>query len=428
MPIGSGLFSGNYSGFLKDWKGYDKLSAESLHELQQKRLQKILSYAQVNVPYYASLNIPENASLKNFPVLTKEILRKENENLISQKFKLSSLEKNFSSGSSGVQSFTYMTRSHKTYLRALQTHWWKWGGYVPGEHLLQLGISPERSFVKKLKDIFFRVNYFNAFSLTKETMINALKNKLKQSPKHIAGYPSAIDELAKCAIENGLNTTYKSLISFGDKLYPYYLPNFNAAFNNPKIINTYGCAEGVLAACQCDLPYYYIMSPHVFIEVVNQNNGPVKDGERGHILITCLTNFAMPLIRYKVGDMGVLLPKSEYPKKRTFNYPLLKELTGRETDVLKTPGGQILTVHSFTGIFEYYPTIYQYNIIQTQKDELIINYIEEKTVKVNLDCLTEIKEKINQLTKNSMKIKFQKVTSIENTPSGKPQILKSLVN
>lgn len=337
LPIGSIFLPGNYSRYLKEWETYDKMSEESLQKLQQERLQKILNFAKTQVPYYASLNIPENARLDHFPVLTKEILRNESKNLISENRNLEKLDKNYSSGSSGVQSFTYMTKNHKSYLRALQTHWWKWGGFSPGESLLQLGISPQRIFVKKLKDLFFRVRYLNAFSLTENSMKSALNAVLKKSPKHIAGYPSAIYELAKYAEKEGLNTPFKSLISMGDKLFSHYIPHFNTAFDTPKIINTYGCAEGILAACTDDLPYFYIMSPHVYIEIVNEKNEVLQAGERGHILITCLTNFAMPLIRYKLGDIGTLLPKSEYPKDRKYNYPLLKELTGRETDILKTP-------------------------------------------------------------------------------------------
>lgn len=146
LPIGSIFLPGNYSRYLKEWETYDKMSEESLQKLQQERLQKILNYAKNQVPYYTSLNIPENARLDDFPVLTKEILRNESKNLISENRNLEKLDKNYSSGSSGVQSFTYMTKNHKSYLRALQTHWWKWGGFSPGESLLQLGISPQRIF------------------------------------------------------------------------------------------------------------------------------------------------------------------------------------------------------------------------------------------------------------------------------------------
>lgn len=424
LPIGSFFFSGHFSKYLKEWEKYDRMSAEALEQLQQQRLTKILDYARKKVPYYQDLNLPESASLQDFPVLTKDILRSQSDRLIAQGYSISKLEKNHSSGSSGVQSITYMTPQHKAYVRAIQTHWWQWGGFKPGERTLQTGISPNRTFIKKLKDIFFRVTYLNAFSLSENQIINVLRKLKNKSPKHIIGYPSALNEIAKTAIDKKVETQFESLISLGDKLFEHYRPNFDKAFLSPTVINTYGCAEGLLIGCTCDLPYYYIMSPHVYIEMVDENHKPVKDGERGHILVTCLTNYAMPIIRYKLGDLGVLLPKEKYPGKRRFNYPLLQEMTGRETDVIHTPNGNTLIVHSFTGILEYYQQIKQYKVVQTAADTLIIEYITENATVLGESTREEIRKKINTLVSGSMQILFKPVDMILPSPSGKPQLLE----
>ena len=86
--------------------------------------------------------------------MTKDILRQYPDKLISKNYDLEDLDKHHSSGSTGIQSVTYMTKSHTNYLRSLQTHWWELAGYELGDHLLQFGISQERSTLKKLKDFF----------------------------------------------------------------------------------------------------------------------------------------------------------------------------------------------------------------------------------------------------------------------------------
>jgi len=423
LPLGSLLFSGNYSKYLKQWKYHDKMTTKELQKTQSEKLTKLLAYAHQNVPYYRKLKLPDNPQLKDFPILTKSILRSQTDSLLSDKFQKKDLEQNHSSGSSGEQSFTYMTHDHKFYLRALQTHWWTWGGFRPGEYLVQTGISPNRTLPKKFKDFFFRTNYLEAFSLKDDIINNALEKSKNKYPKHLAGYPSALNEMAKVAI--AANTTYKfeSLICYGDKLFGHYKDNFREAFDNPTVINTYGCAEGLYMACKWDIPYYYIMSPHVVLEIVDDNGNPVPDGNRGHILVTCLTNLAMPIIRYKLGDLGVLLPKANYPKKRKFNYPLLREVTGRETDVIKAPNGNILIIHSFTGILEYYQEIKQYKVIQTSRNSLLIEYIS-KAGDLSERALSEIKEKLEILMDGSMEIEFSKVEKIAPLPSGKPQIIE----
>lgn len=426
LPLGSVLFKGSYTKALNEWKDHDRMSIEALENLQAERLEKIIRYAVKNVPYYSQLSLSETSKLEDFPILTKEILRAQSSRLVSNSYSINKLNKNYSSGSSGVQSFTYMTPEHTFYLRALQTHWWKWGGYFPGDCLVQTGISPERSFVKKLKDFFFRVVYVNAFTITPEYIDEVLEKVRYKSPKHIAGYPSAINEIAKSLIQKGKSVEFKSIISYGDKLFDHHIKNFNTAFSSPKIINTYGCAEGYLMACSVDSPYYYVMSPHVYLEIVNEAGQPAKNGEMGNVLVTGLTNYAMPLIRYKLGDLGILLPKEHYPKNRKFNYPMLQKVVGREMDVIKAPNGIILTVHSFTGIFEYYPEIKQFKVLQTQPDKITIEYILDTDNPISEEIKNRLLVALNAITQNSILFTFKKVDKITASPSGKPQIIEIL--
>lgn len=431
LPLGDIFFSGNYLKTLNQWNHFDTLSENELLQIQNKELEKTLEYSIKNVPFYK--NIKYNAALspaenlKNFPILTKQILRNPENQLVSKKFDKNKLHKNFSSGSSGIQSFSYSTKKNVFYLQGLNYHWYGWGGFEIGNKLLQFGISPKRSLPKKLKDIFFRVQYEEAFSLNEEDYLRIYKDLKRKKIRYILGYPSAVNQLAKFLIKNNFSHPIKSIISLGDKLFPHFKENFQKAFQNPKVIDTYGCAEGIMIACRNDLPYYYISSPHVYIEIVDDEGSEVKDGELGHVLATCFTNNAQPFIRYKLGDLAIKLPKEKYPKNRKFNYPLLEKIVGRETDIVKTPTGKTLIVHSFTGIIEYYPDIRQYQIIQENTKEIIMRYIVDDLIPLQKNTLDEIRNKINELTENSLKIIFEETGHIPNSPSGKPQIIKSLL-
>lgn len=423
LPIGDLLFGGSYLKYISKWKDYDALSEEELQKIQDEKLQKILSYTTKKVPFYSSYKGKKD--LNKFPILTKDLLRQHTESLISNEYDIQSLDKNHSSGSSGIQSFTYMDMDHKFYLRALQTHWWNWSDYKIGDSLLQFGISQKRTVLKKLKDVFYRCTYVKAFSLS-EAELELLSQKLSSKKKiYIAGYPSVINQLAEIVIKtNKTLNNVKGIICFGDKLFKHYKKNIKKAFGeNLKLIDTYGCAEGLLMAAKHDLEYYYVMSPHVNIEIVDDLGKPVEDGEMGHVLVTSLTNYAMPLIRYKLGDLAIKLPKKEYPKTRLLNYPLLKQVVGRETDIIKTTKGVTLNVHSFTGVLEYFPEIKQYKIIQNELDSIIIEY----TIQDNFDTntLEKIKTKLNNLTGHCLTITFNKVNRINPTKSGKPQIIES---
>lgn len=429
VPLGDLLFGGGYIASLKEWNEYDTFSEERLLQIQQDRLEETLKYTIDRVPFYRNLKYDDSLSpydnLKHFPILTKDTLREHAGQLISDDFDEKNLRKNYSSGSSGIQSYSFSEKKNVFYIQGLSNHWYMWGGFQMGDRVLQFGISPQRTLPKRLKDIFFRVSYEDAFTLDNDDYERIYKNMRKSNIQFIIGYPSAVNQLAEYFIQNNLNHSIKTIISLGDKLFDHFEENFDKAFGNPEVIDTYGCAEGFLIACRHDTPYYYISAPHVYIEVVDDQDNEVADGELGHVLLTCFTNLAQPFVRYKLGDLAIKLPRNEYPENRKFNYPLLKRIVGRETDIVKTPNGKTLIVHSFTGIIEYYPDIKQYQIIQNTLDEITIKYIVDHVIPLEKTTLSNIEEEINKMTDSSLKIVFEKTDFIPNAPSGKPQIIKS---
>jgi len=430
LPIGDTLFGGLYLKYIKQWKEFDAKTEEELQHIQTKNLGDILQYANKYVSHYKSIAFDATKSpeenLKVFPVLTKTILRNDIDDLISTEYSKSQLDQNHSSGSSGEQSFTYMTHDHKFYLRALQTHWWRWSGYTIGDNLVQFGISHKRGLTKRLKDFFYRCTYVKAFGLSPTELKNVSTIVVNKKDVFIAGYPSVVNQLALSSIKNNLQAPVEGIVCFGDKLFAHYKKNIKAAFGDTcNIIDTYGCAEGLLMACKYDLEYYYIMSPHVYIEIVDDDFNPQEDGQMGHVLVTCLTNLALPIIRYKLGDLAIKLPRSDYPDKRLLNYPLLQKVVGRETDIIKTTKGVTLNVHSFTGVLEYFQGIKQYKVIQNELESITIQYIVDQSHDFNTRTLEAIKEQLNTLTQHSLDINFEEVKFIQPSASGKPQIIES---
>lgn len=431
LPVGEVFFGGTYRKTLRTWKHYDTLSGEELLEIQAKKLSETLRYAIDNVPFYKDIAYDETRSpkenLKRFPILTKELLRNPKVALVADGYDKEKLIKNYSSGSSGVQSFSYSDPKNVYFLQGLNHHWYRWGGMNLGDKTLQFGMSPKRSLPKKLKDFFFRVQYEEAFAPEAQDYERIYRDMVGRKTEFIIGYPSAINQFAEFLIDRKYTHPIKAVISLGDKLFDHHAAHFQTAFQNPKIIDTYGCAEGLLIACRHDLPYYYISAPHLYVEVVDDDGREVEDGQLGHLLITCFTNDAQPFIRYKLGDLGIKLPKKDYPKNRKFNYPLLQKIIGRETDVVKTPHGKTLIVHSFTGIIEYYPDIRQFQVIQENKEQIRILYIRDQLIPLKEDTLENIKAKIDRLTDKTLKVVFEETDFIPPSPSGKPEIVRTLL-
>jgi phenylacetate-CoA ligase len=390
------------------------------------RIDSLLRHATSNIPYYKSLGIPETADplerLSTFPLLTKPILRERTEDLLC--LPRERLIRNSSSGSSGFQSVVYWTREQQSAVRATQLLWLHWAGYRFGDPILQTGITPKRGLVKGAKDRLTGTYYLQAFSHSRDDARNALVWASRQKDPVLVGYASSFYVLAGFAKELGMEVRFKTALSWGDKLFPHYRKAVREAFGC-DVFETYGSAEGLMMAAQKDLDQLYIMTPNVHLEITDEAGRPVPDGQMGHVVVTDLNARAMPLIRYRIGDLAIKLPQAERPRHTSMSLPLLRKVVGRETDIVKTPGGRQLVVHAFTGIFEHHPEISQFCVIQEERTGIRIQYIEGPGFRESL--LLSIGDRIREAVSEPFEISFEKVESIPATPSGKPQLIVSRI-
>lgn len=423
LPFGDAIIGSSFIKKLKELRKISNLSANELEDLQQKKLQQILRFTLEKVPYYYPQQLYLNEKIidiKKFPIIDKQILSNFQSELLS--IPKEQLIKNASSGSTGQQSIVYWSKEEQSINRATQIMWWEWAGYKFGNPILQTGITPKRGVVKSIKDKLLNTYYLQAFTHSKEDVIKALKWAQKQKEPILAGYASSLYVIAKYAIEEKINVNFKGAVTWGDKLFPHYKKTIFEAFNI-SVCETYGSAEGLMMGAQKDLEYMYQMSSNVYVEIIDDNGNEVKDGEIGHVIVTNLNGYAMPLIRYRIGDLAIKLPKNDYPNQKQLGFPIWQKIIGRDTDIVKTRSGKYLVVHSFTGVFEHIPEIKQFCVIQNDLDGIIIQYI--KADNFYLEILLKAKTQLLNYLKEPFNIIFEEVNEIKPTKSGKPQLIIS---
>jgi phenylacetate-CoA ligase len=206
-------------------------------------------------------------------------------------------------------------------------------------------------------------------------------------------------------------------------MFPHFRRTIEEQFQT-RVFDTYGCTEGCMIAAQCDCFSYHIMTPQVYVEVLDDHGQPVPPGVFGNVIVTRLDNYSMPLIRYHVGDLASLEPPDRMCECGR-GLPLLKQIIGRDTDIVRTRSGKHMIVHFFTGIFEFYPQIKQFRVVQETLDEITIEYIPDAGFTPAIT--KKINEQITSLLQEDFPVRFIEVDRIDPTPSGKPQIVQSLV-
>lgn len=424
LRIGGLILRNSFIKTLNILRTYEHKSEEQLKQLEKNKLYHLLKLATTKTSYYSKFRENENKNphewLKVFPVIGKDEINKQGLKMLTMPKKELLPQK--SSGSSGIQTTTYWSKRDQDYVRATQILWWEWAGYRIGDPILQTGIGVKRSPLKKMKDLVFRTRYILAFNHEENEMLNALYWAQKQKNPVLAGYASSIYIIATIALKYNVKVKFKTAVAFGDKMFAHYKKAIKGAFDC-NVYETYGSAEGVMLGGQKDLDYMYMMTPNTVIELLDDQGDPVKDGEMGHVVVTNLNSHAMPLIRYRIGDLAIKLPEKEYPPKRELSLPLFKKVIGRDTDIVKTPKGKTLIVHSFTGVFEYISEVKQFAVVQDVISVITIKYIPNDNFRPEI--LNQIRNKIIDLIKEDLTIKFEEVKFIPPTPSGKPQIIIS---
>jgi len=423
LPLGDKVLGTTFIKNLKQWRKFQYASKQELEKKQSEILQQLLQHATTNIKYYKGLNVPPATDpyewLKQFPILTKQKIRDNMNDMLLTGGDTTGLVKESSSGSSGVQGTVYMSKKENSYSQSCQIFVWEWAGYRLGETILQLGMTIQRSKVKRIKDILLNTEYQQAFNIDRDVVINAFKGK---PHRFFGGYASGLYEYANLAKEAGVDhVRFTSVISWGDKMFPHYRRTIEEVFHT-KVFETYGCTEGVVISAACEHGTQHMLSPHVYLELVDADGNEVAPGEQGFVLITRLDGYTMPLIRYYLGDIAVR-KKADFVCPCGRNFPMLEKIIGRDTDIVVTPAAKKLIVHFFTGIFEHVPEIRQFRVIQHALDNIEIEVIPAEGYSDAIAA--KVTERIYELATERFPLRFTIVDKIAPTASGKPQIIMS---
>jgi len=144
-------------------------------------------------------------------------------------------------------------------------------------------------------------------------------------------------------------------------------------------------------AWQCpECKEYHIDADALILQFLDKNGEEVSAGENGEIVCTSLFNYAMPMIRYAIGDVGI---PSEGVCDCKRGLPLMRMVEGRKDSLLVLPNGQMLTPRAFTfavHLFRFYDQLDKFRVIQKRLDyfefnlKLKNNRVPEETIEKEL--------------------------------------------
>ncbi|MFL6203625.1 MAG: phenylacetate--CoA ligase family protein [Thermoanaerobaculia bacterium] len=372
LPLGDRLVGQRMMERLRFLRQAQWWDPERLEAERTRLLRELLAVAWSEVPFYRSLwggTLP--TELGQLPPATKAALRAGYPHATTRDTGRRCYE-SCSSGSTGanfcVREDPETTGWHRaSFLLALE-----WSGWRIGEPHLQTGMTLRRGLVKGVKDRLLRCAYVSAFDLSDAALDRALEILDRRRIAHLRGYPGSLYYLARRALETGWNRPLRGIVTWGDTLYAHYRETIECAFG-ARVLDTYGIGEGMQVSAQCEeRGLYHVHALDVIVECVDDEMRPVPPGQTGHLLLTRLHPGPMPLIRYRVGDLGVM---SGQPCPCGRGFHTMESIQGRDTDVVVTPSGNRLIVHFFTGILNHFPEVESFQVVQESPEAILVRVV-----------------------------------------------------
>lgn len=344
MPFLEYLSKRQIKSKLEELKSFEKLSVESQREIQRNNLCELLYYCQENIPYYTRIFAEQNfqiekvrtdiGELKKLPLLTKEIIRKESENLKAKDRGYLHVRK--TGGSTGQSVFFYYDNEGLDWTAAINLFALEMAGKKAHHSDCHIGADLEFApppWKWRIQDYFklmgqnrsrLLLSSFSDFHLEK-----AYRRLKKIKPYLLQGHPSSIYAIASYIEKKGyrLQQLCKVFEPSGEMFTPKMVEKVEK-FIGCEFVNRYGNAEfGVVAHSQ--------MGKGVDRLKVFERAFYVEDCTSDTLIITAFTNLGFPLLRYDCGDVGSV----ETVQSGTF----IHSIQGRVHDVVNIQGDIVPT-------------------------------------------------------------------------------------
>jgi phenylacetate-CoA ligase len=359
-------------------------SPEKISAWQEEKLVKMLVHAAKNVPYYRKYWSDQRRSgekvriedLSQWPVLSKEKIRKDPKAFVSDGINTRRLFGEHTSGTTGTPLSLWCSRQmlHNWYA-LVEARWRHWYGVSLHDRWGILGGQVVTPFRQTTPPFWvwnqgLRQLYMSVLHLKPEWCPSYAKAIENYRIKYLYGYTSALHQLALNLLQREITLKLEVVITNAEPLYDFQRSVIEACFGC-KVMETYGQGEMIVAAGECEHHALHLWPEVGVAEVLDDKGHPVSQGQPGRIVSTGLLNDAMPLIRYDTLDIGALAEDSSCACGR--NLQVIQSIYGRKDDLILLKDNR--KVCQIDTIFDPHLNIKEGQIIQETLDDFLIRVV-----------------------------------------------------
>jgi len=437
-------------GLLQRWEGWspefvrlveelentERWSAGELEALQAQRLQTLIRHAYENVPYYrrvfderrmvpSDIRVP--ADLYKVPILTKQDVRRFGSQLRARNVPRRRTWIGRTGGTTGVPLVLSLDKQRILFDHALIHRHWSWAGYRPGDRTVFLRgftlIPPEthQATYWRFDRIQNRI-YLSGFHLSADVLPLYVQKLQQWKPHFIAGYPSSVFTLARFMEHEKTKIPMKAIFTSSEALTEVERRVIEERFAC-RVWDRYGTGERLAVTQQCEYGNYHQNSEFGVFQVDLPLGEPAPTKQKGALILTGLTNFSMPLIRYAIEDIGSVDVGNCLCGRQL---PLSGPVEGRKDDMIVTIERRLMPRAGLDQIHEFVQNIERCQLVQKRIGEVIVR-VQPRQAFNQADSAELIRQLRKRLGADTS-VKLELVEKLELTPTGKQRFIVSEVD
>ena len=295
---------------------------ERIDALRLERLRALVAGARERAPYWRSVmdeagirpdDIRSLHDIRRFPLLEKSTIRDRREEMVRRDAG-HRLRLQRTSGSTNEALQFYTNEVREAHINAARMRGHEWIGVRRGEKEMYFWGSPielsRQDRVKRLRDWFVNDGLTNGFEITPERVAAYSERWMRWRPRLLFGYPCSFVLMVTMARSRDIDLSrlagrgLKAICTTSEMLTDVDRELIAEAFGVP-VFDSYGLREGGLIGHECDRGTMHVVDEQLLLETIDPATLDPTDGE-GELVLTNLVADAMPVIRYRTGDMVTL--------------------------------------------------------------------------------------------------------------------------
>ncbi len=368
-------------------------SAERIQDHQFRQLAQLLHHAGQTVPFYAErfkeLGFDPNAPLtyeswQRLPLLTRADIQENQSSLISSALPKAHgrTSEVFSSGSTGTPVRVRISGLARLFWNAFTARFHIWNGDDLAMKYGAIKTQKQPSFATYPRGVRSR-SWGPAlpFVTGRAVMLNINAKTHEQAewlqrtrPDYLLSYPSILEALAKHCLHEGIELpSIKRVHTMSEVLRPEVRRVCKAAWD-AEICDMYSTEETGYIALQCpQSEQLLVQAEGIYVEILDEDNRPCSPGQIGKVVVTPLHNFAMPLIRYEVGDFAEVGKTAACGRE----LQVIERVLGRTRNMVRLPNGHY-HYPDFQDILDGFDHLVQFQIVRRAEEQLEMKMVARR--------------------------------------------------